>query len=125
MPLHASTRFSRVKVWASRGASPSVCCGTVCRYEHEDARAPEGCVCAMACILQMCLCALCKGEESQEINGPRDSKAVPVPSTGANLCNGMHLCKGKGGSLLVCPEIGFSLAGQAPPHKVLNDTTAQ
>lgn len=116
MLLQASARYSSTKVWASRGGSPSVCCGTMCRYEHEDARAPEGgCVCAVTCVLQLCLCALCKGEESQEINGSRDSGAVPVPSTGTNLCNGMHLCKGEGGLLLVCPQIGFLLPGQAPP----------
>lgn len=75
----------------------------------------RGCVCAVTCVLQLCLCAPCKGEESQEINGSRDSGAVPVPSTGTNLCNGMHLCKGEGGLLLVCPQIGFLLPGQAPP----------
>lgn len=47
MLLQASARYSSTKVWASRGGSPSVCCGTMCRYEHEDARAPEGvCVCS-------------------------------------------------------------------------------
>lgn len=71
--------------------------------------------------MQLCPRAVREGEESQEISVPRDSGAIPVPSTGANLCDGMHLCNSKDGhsarTIDHHPETS-SLSGQAPTHKV-------
>lgn len=41
--------------------------------------------------MQLCPRAVREGEASQ-ISG-----AIPVPSTGANLCDGVHLCSGEDG----------------------------
>lgn len=47
--------------------------------------------------MQLCPCSVREGEESQEISVPREPGAIPVPSTGANLCDGVHLCNSEDG----------------------------